>query len=183
MTLTLSHVDSREAGMSESTDVTMATRKNFLEVCMGIERLCAELYNFYGDLYEDNPEASRLWKKTALEEENHQNQFGLALRLLDETEFDVPQDSMEHAYSIQYKLLKLLNHIKNVKPELVIAVSKAVEMEQKLADLHVHSSLRFKDISIRNLFKTLSEADRDHVAALQQYQAILYLPQSEMRER
>lgn len=164
--------------MSETTD--LMTRKAFLEVCMDIERLCADLYHFYSEIYEDIPEVSRLWKKTALEEENHQNQFGLALRLLNETEFEVSMDSLKRAYSIQDKLLKLMNHIKKTKPDLLTAVSKAVEMEETLADLHVHTALNFKEESMQKLFKSLSEADRDHVAALQRYSTILHLPQSEM---
>jgi hypothetical protein len=162
------------------TDITdMTSKKIFLEVCMGIERLCADVYHYFSKIYEDNPEASRLWMKTALEEENHQKQCELALRLLCETEFEVPKESLERAYSVQYKLLYLIDHIKSTKPELLTAVSKAVEMEEKLADLHVHA-LNFKEESMQKLFKSLSAADREHIAALQRYRTILYLPQSEM---
>jgi hypothetical protein len=66
--------------MSEMTDVIAS--RTFLDVYMGIETLCADLYHFYSEVFEDIPEASRLWKKTALEEENHKRQFELALRLI-----------------------------------------------------------------------------------------------------
>lgn len=158
----------------------LTDKKNFLEVCVGIERLCADVYYYYSEIYEDNPEASSLWKKTALEEENHQKQFELALRMLNEAEFEVPKESLERAYSIQYNLLKLMNLIKNTKPDLLIAVSKAVEMEEKLADLHVHAALEFKEESMQKMFNAMSKADHDHVAALQRYRAVLYLPQCEM---
>lgn len=164
--------------MSEMTELT--TKKNFLEVCMGIEGLSADLYHHYSKIYEDIPEASRLWEKTALEEENHQKQFELASRLVSETEFEVSKDGLKRAYSIQIKLLQLLEHIKNNKPELLTAVSKALEMEEKLADLHAHTSLNFKEESMQNLFKALSEADRGHVADMQRYQTILCLPLTEM---
>jgi rubrerythrin len=74
-----------------------------------------------------------------------------------------------------------MEHIKTNRPELMTAVSKAVEMEESLADLHVHTSLKFKDKSLQNLFKSLSEADRGHVSDMQRYQTILDLPHSEMR--
>ena len=164
--------------MSEMNDTT--SKKIFLEVCMGIEVLCAELYHYYSAVFEDNPEASRIWKKAALEEEDHQKQFELALRLLNETEFEVQKDSLERAFSIQYKLLKLTDLVKSSKPELLTAVSKAVEMEDKLADLHVSAALKFKDMSIQKLFKVLGEGDRKHVAVLQRYHTILLLPHSEM---
>jgi len=164
--------------MNEMTDVM--TRKIFLEVCMGIEARCAELYHYYSKIYEDIPEASALWKKTALEEENHQKQFELALRLLDDTEFEILNDSLTRAYAIQYKLLNLMNNIRSAKPELLTAVSKAIEMEEKLADLHIQTSLKFREESMQNMFKALSEADRGHVSDLQRYRSILYLPLSEM---
>jgi len=51
-----------------------------------------------------------------------------------------------------------------------------------LADLHAHISLNFNDSNMQNLFRALSEADRDHLSALKQYRTILYLPQSDMSE-
>jgi rubrerythrin len=164
--------------MSEMTEIM--NRKLFLEICMGIEGLCAEMYHYYSEIYEDIPEAARLWKKTAIEEESHRKQFELALRLLNESEFEVPEDSLKRAYAIQCKLLKLMDHIQRNKPELLIAISKAVEMEEKLADLHVHNALKFKDESMQKLFKAMSDADRDHVVDLQRYRTILDLPNSQM---
>lgn len=155
-------------------------RKTFLDVCRGIEGLCAELYHYYSKIYEDIPEASSLWKKTALEEENHQKQFELAIRLWDETEFDVLDESVRTAFSLQFKLMNLMTKIRRTKPDLLVAVTKAIEMEEKLADLHVCTALKFKEESMQQLFKALSEADRGHVSDLRRYRSILYLPQSEM---
>jgi rubrerythrin len=164
--------------MSEITD-TM-TKKIFLDVCRGIEGLCADLYHYYSDIYADIPEAATLWKKTALEEENHQRQFELAIRMWDETEFDVLEGSLNRAYSIHGMLQNLTERIKETRPELLTAVSKAVEMEERLADLHAYTALKFKEESMQNLFKALSDADHGHVADLRQYLTILSLPQSEM---
>lgn len=156
------------------------TRHVFLEVCMGIESLCAELYHYYSKIYEDIPEASRLWKKAALEEENHQKQFGLALRLMNETEFEVIADSLNRAHSVQYKLIEFIERCKTSKPDLMTAVATAVVMEEQLANLHAYNSLNFKEESMQNLFKALSDADRGHVSELQHYMDILYLQQSEI---
>lgn len=167
-----------ETTTPDMTDVIASTI--FLKVCIGIETLCADLYHYYSEVYKDDPEASRLWKKTAMEEENHKLQFELALRLMSETEFEVPKESLKLAYSIQYKLLKLTDIVKSNKPELLTALSKAIEMEDKLANLHVHTALKFKDESIGRLFKALSDDDCGHVANLQRYQMILRLPTCEM---
>jgi len=73
-----------------------------------------------------------------------------------------------------------LNHVKSNQPDLLTAVSKAVELEEKLEDLHLHSSLNFKEKSMQKLFRALSEADREHIAEMQRYRTVLFLPQSEM---
>jgi rubrerythrin len=168
------------AAMSNMTNILAS--KIFLEVCMGIEGLCADLYHSYSTMFADTPEASRLWKKTALEEENHRMQFELALRLFSETEFEVPKESLKRAFSVHCNLLKLKDSCTRNRPELLAAVSQAVEMEANLADLHVHTALHFSEPTMQNMFKALSDADRDHVAGLQRYQAMLRLPLVEMTE-
>jgi rubrerythrin len=157
--------------MNEPT--VLLTNRAYLDTCMAIEGLCADLYHHYSKIYEETPEASRLWKKTALEEENHQNQFKLALRLLNDTDFEVPKDNLKRIHSIHHKLLKLWEDHKNSKPDLLDAVSKAVEMEKQMEDLHVHTLMHFKEPSLKNLFKALSEADHDHISTLQQYRTLL----------
>lgn len=153
--------------MSESAVIT--PNESFLNVCICIEGLCAQLYHYYGTIYEDIPDASRLWKKTALEEENHQKQFELALRLISETEFEVSKANLKLAHSAHNKLLKLLTQSRNKKPEILTAVSKALEMEEYLAGLHASTSLQFREESMQNLFKALSEADHDHIAEMNCY--------------
>ena len=159
----------------------MMTKRIFLDVCMGIEGLCADVYHYYSKIYVDIPEASLLWKNAALEEENHQRQFGLVLRLLYETEFDVSKISLKRAYDIQSKLLKLIDHIKDNKPELLSALSEAVELEKDIAELHAYNALCFKEESLQKLFKLLSESDPDHIGALQRYQSIISIPNAVWR--
>lgn len=158
------------------------TGKLFLEECMKIEGLCVDLYNFYSDIYDEIPGASTIWMKAALEDEKHQKQFELALRLVSETEFEVSKDNMKRAFLIYSNLIKFMKYVKGSKPEILIALSKAVALEEILENLHVHSSLKFREESMQNLFKAMSNNDRDHVAALKRYWTILYLPQSEMEQ-
>lgn len=159
--------------MNEMT--VIVTKEVFLNVCISIEGLCAELYHHYSTVFEDIPAAALLWKKTAQEEENHQKQFELALRLVTETEFELSKDSLKRAYSAHNELLKLLSQTRDNKPGLLLAVSKALELEEKLASLHAHSALLFREESMQNLFKALSEADSGHVADMQRYRTTLQL--------
>lgn len=166
------------ADMSELAD--KMGKKIFLDVCIKIEGLCADLYHFYSKIYEETPEAFRLWKKTALEEECHRKQFELALLFLTETEYEVPNESLKRAFTIKENLQRQIHHIKNNRQDLFTAVSTAVEMEENLADLHVHNSLNFKDVTMQSLFKAMSAYDRGHIADLQTFQSNLNLPLREM---
>jgi len=165
--------------MSELAD--LMARMTFLELCINIEGLCADIYHQYSSIYADNPEISQLWKKTALEEENHQKQFGLAFRLMNETGFEIMTESLKRAYYIHGKLITLREHVRRNPPDLLTAVSKAVEMEEQLSDLHTHTAIKFREESMQQFFYALSAADSNHVAELQRYQAILTLPQTEMK--
>ena len=139
----------------------MMTRKVFLDLCMEIEMLCADLYNNYSKMYSDIPEASSLWKKAALGKENLRKQYTLLLRLMNEIEFDVSMDSLKKADFIKLKLLRLIAQSKNSKPELWTTFSNAVEIENSLADMHDHPSLNFREESMQKLSRVLGEAEHD----------------------
>ena len=151
----------------------------FFDVCAKIEGLCAALYHFYSDIHRDHADVSRLWKKTALEEENHQKQFELAFRLRDDIEFDLNAD-IDRFYRIHQILSNLLAHVRQNPPDIVTALTKSIEMEERIADLHLESSVRFHDESIRKMFQALQEFDQDHVKSLRHCLAVVSLPKAEM---
>jgi rubrerythrin len=151
----------------------------FLDVCAKIEGLCAKLYHYYSDLFSDDDDVSRLWKKTALEEENHQKQFELAYRLRDDVGFDLNAD-IDRTYRIHQKLNSLLAYVHNNPPDIVTALNKAIEMEESLSDLHLDSSVSFHDESIRKMFQALREFDQDHVKLLRHCLSVVMLPKAEM---
>jgi len=151
----------------------------FFDVCASIEGLCAELYHFYSELFTENSDVSSLWKKTALEEENHQKQFELASRIQGDVSFDLNAD-LDRTVRIHQKLGTLLQYVRQNPPDSVTALTKAIEMEENLADLHLDSSVRFHDESVKKMFQALSEFDLDHVKSLRHCLAIMTLHQSEM---
>jgi rubrerythrin len=155
----------------------------FLDVCMRIEGLCAELYHYFADVYGEYSDAALLLKKTALEEENHRKQFELVLHLRDEVEFEITPADLRRAWHIHAKITELLNVVKQKRPDLINAFTLAVEMEERLADLHVESAVRFKDESLVRLFEAFGRSDQEHVSALKRYLTILLLPGSEMKSR
>jgi rubrerythrin len=151
----------------------------FLNVCSKIEGLSAELYHYYSELFQEDKESSELWKKTALEEENHQKLFELAIRLRNECEIEIVSD-YNKACRVYEKLTALLSHVQETPPDIFLAITKAIEMEVALADLHIDSSTKFTDIQIKNMFKSLQGHDQEHIDALRHHYSILFLPRTEM---
>ena len=153
----------------------------FFDVCSKIEKLCAELYHYYSELFIENEEGSRLWKKTALDEENHQKMFELANRLRKDCEFELIAD-IERAYRVYNRLSAFVSHVREFPPDIVQALTNAIEMEEAIDDLHVESSVKFKEQQTMIMFKALRGDDREHIKALRNFLAVLTLPLTEMTE-
>jgi hypothetical protein len=156
-------VTTRVKGAYLSEIAQLMTRKIFLDLCMEIERLCADLYSTYSTMYVEIPETCSFWKKAALGKENLQKQYEILLRLMNEIEFDVSGDSLKRADFIQRKLRKFIDQSKNGRPELWKTFSNAVEIEKDLADMHDHPSLNFREESMQKLSRVLGEAEHDTV--------------------
>jgi rubrerythrin len=163
----------------DQLDTTKDKAVLFFDVCAKIEGMCAQLYHYYSDLFKEHDDVSRTWKKTALEEENHQKQFELVNRLRDDIGFDLDAD-IDRTYRIHQKLNNLLVHVRQNPPDIVTALTKAIEMEESLSDLHLDSSVRFHDESVKRMFQALREYDLDHVKSLRHCLSIMMLPQAEM---
>ncbi len=151
----------------------------FLDTCARIEGSCAELYHYYSEIFQECKETSDLWKKTALEEENHKRQFELALRLHENAEFALVTD-LDDTYRIYHRLQNLLEHVRVNPPDMITALTKAIEMEERLAGLHMESSVRFGNKSIQEMFQAMSDFDHEHVNSLKRLQTILMLPRTVM---
>ena len=150
----------------------------FFDVCSKIEGLCAELYHYYSELFLENEEASRLWKKTALDEENHQKMIELANRLRKDCEFELIAD-IEKPYRVYNKLSAFVAHVRQFPPAIVPAFKNAIEMEEALYDLHIESSVKFKEPQLKVMFNAFG-GDLQHIMALRNFLAVLMLPLTEM---
>jgi len=151
----------------------------FFDVCAKIEGLFAELYHYYSDVHKDHDDVSRMWKKTAMEEENHQKQFELAYRLRDDVGFDLNAD-VDRFYRVHQKLNNLLEHVRQSPPDIVTALTRAIEMEESLADLHLAGSVYFHEESIRKMFQAMQAFDQDHIKSLRHCLAVMTLSKTEM---
>ena len=138
------------------------------DTCSRLEARFAELYHYYGDIFSEDFYASKLWKKVALEEENHLKQFEVADRLYRWSDYLVTVD-LERAQRICNKMDALLEHVRQTPPTLETALKKAIEMEEAVADLHMNTAVKFADESIQNLFKAMAGSDLDHIQSLKDH--------------
>lgn len=166
----------------ESTSVDQSKKDKmllFFDVCARIESMTAELYYFYSELFQEHEEVSLLWRKTALEEENHKRQFEMAIRLYDDAEFELEAD-LVRTHRIYHKMKGLLEYVRATPPDMETAFTKAIEMEEYLASLHMDCAVRYGNESIKKMFQSFSSFDQDHVKALKHQLAVILLPKAQM---
>ncbi|MDD2580752.1 MAG: hypothetical protein PHR66_02035 [Desulfuromonadaceae bacterium] len=143
------------------------TEQVMLEKCREIELLCKELYDYFAELYSDNEDAVRLWRKTAMEEQNHADQFTLALKLRKDLPCTVLTNSTR-IESVISQLRAVITKVKAVPPNLADALNASIKLEKHLAEFHIDSVARFENDSYRKMFNAMMSSDNEHIETLQQ---------------
>jgi rubrerythrin len=140
-----------------------------LELCRDIELYNAELYRYYAEIFQcSDPELSAMWQKTADEEDNHANQFVLAIKLR-------KQNLILHVGIDSFRATTTLNFVKSIfdgvrknKPSAVDALRSAIKLEMQLEGLHMDSIAFFNDETHRKLFEAMMKADNAHLERIQE---------------
>lgn len=140
--------------------------QTILEKCREIELLSRDLYTCFAGTYVDSAEAVRLWHKTAREEQNHADQFSLALKLRKGLQLQTGI-SQKKADDIIQKLQVTIAKVTLTPLSLMMALEFAVKLEHLLAELHLSCIADFSDLSFQGLFNAMMSSDQDHVASLE----------------
>lgn len=150
--------------MSKS-GITFPEQK-LLEKCWKIELLCKELYDYFAELYCDDMEAVQLWRKTAIEEQNHADQFTLALKLRNSLSCRVNLDP-ERVDTVISQMRIVLEKVRKSPPSLKDALLSSIKLEKSIDDLHLHCVVAFEDKNCKNMFKAMMASDQGHISSLQ----------------
>lgn len=142
--------------------------RDFLDTCAQLEACVAELYYLFADQTAHNPELSALWRKSALEEENHRHQFIFAARLEKNTSIKLLLDARQADLALE-SLTNLISRVRQNPPEWQEALKLAIRMEEKLARFHSDTAITFADDSFNSLFKAMMAHDEQHVQSLAAY--------------
>lgn len=145
---------------------TRSDDTHILEKCREIELLSKKLYLFFADLYAADADVMALWMKTADEEQNHADQFTLALKMKKNLSLTLHID-MQKAVFIVVELEKMLKKFEDNPPTLVDALSTSIKLENYLSDFHLVCVASFEDQSFKNMFSAMMAADQQHVARLE----------------
>lgn len=134
--------------------------------CREIELLSKALYEYFAELYAGNEEAEQLWRKTADEEQNHAEQFTMALMLREgiSCKMDVDPGRVE---SILSQLKTVMEKVRVDPPDLKDALLSCIRLEKYLAEFHLGCVVIFEDKGCKNMFNALMASDQGHIEALQ----------------
>jgi rubrerythrin len=140
---------------------------NTLHKCAEIEEVLGKMYDMFAEAYQEHPEISQVFKKTAGEERNHEYQIRLAIKSFCPTIESMAlttEEADKHLSMVRDFLEKLNNGI----PDIEEALDIALKLEDISTRFHMDAAARFSDPSCAKLFKAMMAADEDHVATLEQ---------------
>lgn len=141
---------------------------HFIDRCKRFELKCAELYYHFARSFADNTPLSRLWSKTALEEESHAQQFAMAARMQGVGMSGVNTDLTKAMVTLQ-KLEEKVDQLMASALSEAEALNLAVKLEEQMAVLHMSTIVIFADSELEKLFQAMMDHDREHVEALRAY--------------
>ncbi len=139
-----------------------------LEKCREIELLSRDLYYCFADTFKNDAEAEYLWRKTAREEQNHADQFSLALKLRKGLQLKTGI-SIEKAEQMISGLEKTIAKITQTPIPLIEALTFAVKLERHLSELHISCIAEFSDESFKSLFNAMMSSDRGHLETIEKF--------------
>lgn len=146
-------------------DNTTVKMHVFLETCYEIENTCAEMYHFFAEHFIDDMKMSRLWRKTAMEEENHARQVLLAKKMVESISW-ISLESWRNASEAREMVKQIASSVQKSPPTLQDALLLALKCEDKMEYFHIHNALLMKEKAGNSMFKAMMEEDLKHVELL-----------------
>lgn len=150
--------------MAEGVKLSVSD-SHILDICCKFEEACADLYRYFSKIYDDNPQISALWEKTAMEEDSHAEHFRLAYRLQGSGIKTLKID-LYKATTILTKIQSIYETVQKSPPTLKEAFRFAIKLEESIADYHMNTIATFDDENLERLFSSMMRNDKYHVLML-----------------
>lgn len=136
-----------------------------LHICYKIEKTYAELYRYFSNIYLNNPQVSKLWGKTAVEEDNHADQFKMASRLLG-SGIKSLKINVNEANAVLTEVQSIYEKVQKSPPTINKALLLAIKLESSLSNYHMDSISNFDDKHFAQLFTSMMSSDQNHIQSL-----------------
>lgn len=136
-----------------------------LQRCHELELLMGQAYEALARVHAAHPRMRQLWAKTAKEEENHASQFALAMSLGGDVMSSPNVDVGELNQSL-LEARSFANEANRGNPRPIDALRKAIELEERMAQFHLHLAVTFQSAAHEKLFRAMMAADKGHISAL-----------------
>lgn len=150
-----------------SSDVKLSvTETGILDRCAQIEEMVGDIYRYFGKHFIEDDALSRLFFKTALEEDEHASQFKLASRLHGAGMKSVKTD-LQGIESIQAMIQSVFDRVQQTPPAKKAALELAMKIEATLGEYHMNSIVVFEDPGLSTLFSSMRGNDHEHYLMLQ----------------
>lgn len=148
------------------TIISQLETLNTLHKCAEIEEVMGKMYDIFADAYQGQPSISRIFRKTAAEERNHEYQIRLAIKSLTpaiEAMTLTSEDADKHLSMVRETLKNLESSI----PDSEEALDLSIKLEEMSSHIHMDVAARFTDQSCAKLFKAMMSADEAHVVTME----------------
>jgi len=139
----------------------------FLDLAVELETQISKLYELVADLSGDPPIASRL-KAIAAEEINHANtiRHGKAYyEKFPELFSGINMDEKEAQAGVE-ELMSFLAALGRTQIPLVDSLKKLLAFEERFERVHIATSMKITEPSLKQLFATLTKTDQSHILIL-----------------
>ena len=138
----------------------------FLDACFEIERISAEMYHYFAELYYGDRCICLLWRKTAREEENHARQVELSRKIIDSVSW-ISLESLRKAAATLEGARQIAAMVRTSPPTLEDALVLALKCEKSMEFFHIENALKMKEPAVNRMFGAMMKEDRDHARMLE----------------
>jgi len=145
---------------------TMIKMYSFMDTCYEIESSCAEMYFLFAKQFTADVKISRLWNKTAMEEEYHALHVQMAKKMVTSINW-VCLESWRNATAALDMVKQFSCSVRESPPTLRDAMLMALSCEYRMESLHMQNAILVEDKCSNSMFKVLIEADHGHIVMLQ----------------
>ena len=134
--------------------------------CAEIEDVMAQIYTFFAAAYREVPGMEALFRKTAAEEKNHENQFRLAIRSFSGRVRKLKQTVESTGRHLEIAR-RILEGVRTGLPTVEEALTRAIHMETIFGNFHMTTAALFDDENCAKMFRALMAADIGHKECLE----------------